>query len=186
MIFNGIEYGGKLGGYTITNHSATKLPQPLASAVGKLTSGELAGFGARYTPIWYLGAAVTNGKNYALVCEQLRTTKNATKKIVVVIVNIPPSGATTGEGATISQVIDENTAIFDDELLANFKKANAKLTGVEYTPILLFGQQVAKGMNYYIVSQAQVQRPGTEAYGVMVKMNVFQNDATFVDFKRLK
>ena len=182
MVFGGINFGGKLGSYTITNHSTARLPQALATAVSKLESNELTGVGATYKAVWYLGAQVVNGKNYALVCEKTTSDKDATEEIVVVIINIPPQGAVTGEGAKVVEIIDKNNATFDENLLANFKKAVAKLTGVGYIPILYFGTQVVKGINYFIIAQAKVENP----YAVMVTMNVFEGDAKFVDIKPLR
>ena len=184
MILGGINFGGKLGGWTIVNHSTEHLPQALASAVSALETGELSGFGVRYKAIWYLASQLVNGSNHMLVCKQTRSDKDATQKIVVVVLNIPATGAITGEGATIREVIEDADLVegvkSDAKLLENFNKAKVKLTGVGYTPVMFVGDQLVKGTNYFIVTEALLSRPGSEPYAVMVKLNVFGDEADFV------
>ena len=192
MIFGGITFGGKLGGWNITNYSAKNLPQPLASATSDLMTGELTGFGANYMPIWYMANQLVNGTNHLLICKQTRTTREPVKKIVAVNLNIPPSGAITGKGVTIREIIEDTDLVEgvgpDVNLLQKFEIAATKngRVGCSFKPILYVGSQVVKGINYFIVAEANINRPGVDPYAVLIKMNVFQDNPEFVEIVHLQ
>ena len=188
MLLGGITLGGKLGGFEFSNHSAKNLPQALASAVTDLFYGEKTKLGASYVPLWYLGSQLVNGRNYSLICEQTRSTKDFEKRIVAVIINIP-AGNIDGSNASIVEVIDDADLIEGSNANENVKKyfddAIGGLIGVEYTPVLYVGQQLVKGVNYFVIAQAKVIYPDSEPYAVMIKFNVFQGNSTLVEIEKL-
>ena len=182
MLLGSITAGGKLTGYQLTNHSANQLPQALASAVNRLFDGEGKLLGATYKPIWYIGSQQVNGKNHLLICEQSNSSKNASKRIVGVVINITADDI-DGSKASIVEIIDDAELIegtdLDINLREKFKNALNTLFGVQYTPILYVGSQIVKGTNYYVVAEAKIVRPDADPYAVMICFNVF-NDSTIV------
>ena len=188
MKFGGIEFGGKLGGYELINQSTEKLPQDLASAVGKVF-GENGMLGATYDPIWYLGTQIVNGTNHLLICLQTRLTKENDKKIVGVVINIP-AGSIGGNDAKIVEVIEDSDLIEGTNLelgiREKFERAMNGLVGVSYKPVMYVGSQVVKGMNYYIVAEARLIYPNSEPYAAMICINEFQGNVGLVGIETLK
>ena len=183
-MFGSITTGGKLGGYKLANHSATQLPQDLATATSYLFDGDGKILGATYKPIWYIGSQLVNGTNHLLICEQTKSTKDAVKRIVAVVINISTDGK-----ASIVEIIDDADLIegtnLDAKLGDKFNDALGKLLGVKYTPILYVGSQIVKGMNYYIVAEARILRNDAEPYPVMICINVFDDIAVVISIERL-
>ena len=181
MKFGGLNFGGKLGGWNLINHSATRLPEDLASV-------ELVNIGAKFEPIWLLASQIVNGINYMLVCEVTRTTLHQNKSIAVVVVNIP-AGSIGGKGATIREVIQDVDLVEgvpdDIPLEEYFQKALGNLTGVSYKPVMYVGSKITKGVNYSIIAEAQLIYPNSEPYAVAVEINVFQDEVSVVDIKKL-
>lgn len=181
MKLGGITRGGTLGGWNIVNIPATRLPEDLASA-------QLALFGAKFNPIWYVGNQLVNGMNHMLICEVTRSTKNADKVIAAVIVNIP-AGCFDGSKATIVRVIEDVDLVEgvpnDVNVKKYFDEVLGKLQGVGYKPILYCGSKVTKGVNYIAFYQALTMYPGSEPYGVIVEINVFQDNPTLVSIEKL-
>lgn len=189
MTLGSLNFGGKLGGYTLANHSAKQLPQSLATAVNLLFDGEGKMLGATYKPLWYLGSQIVNGKNHALICEQTRITGNSSKRIVVVVINIP-AGDIDGSKATIVEVIDDAELVegtnLDLHLKDLFKTALSSMLGMQYTPVMYVGSQVVKGINHYIVAEARIVRPDSDPYAVMICLNVFEDSAIVTGIEKLE
>lgn len=171
MKFGEIELGGTLGGYEIINQPADNLPQDLASAIGVVNSNPL--LGATYNPLWIWGKQVTNGVNYLLIAEDIRSTKNKDKSIVGLVINIPPGeGAIKGDGAKIVRVIDGEKLPETVELA--FNDVVKELRGVSYKSVIYLGKQTVRGENHYVLCEAKVIYPGTEPYAVVLGINIFE------------
>lgn len=169
MQFGNIKLGGRLGGFTIINQPADKLPQDLATAIPTLCPG--------YVPLWYMGTQLVNGVNHAVVCS-----RNNESEIVMVIINIPPNSI-GGKGASIVSILD--SADLFGNLKDLFDEALNGLVGVTYKPIAFLGEQLVKGMNYFILTEAKVVYPDAKPYPAIVEINVFQNKATLLGIERL-
>lgn len=180
MKLNGIEFGGRFGGHKIINQPADKMPQDLASAIGVINS---LNYGATYEPIWYVSNQLVNGMNHVLICKELRSTKDFDTMIVGLIVNIPP-GSVDGKGAKIVEIIEE--AKLDEEVRIAFNDARKQLLGNEYKAILHMGNQVVRGMNYYIVCQAKGNYSNAQPYAVMLVVNSFSGVNTVVAVERIE
>ena len=164
------------GGYELVNKPASHLPQDVASAVGIVNGGLL---GATYQPIFYVGKQAVNGMNHMLICEEIRTTKNRSKAIVALIINIPPGeGAARGENARVVRIIEE--ADMPENVQAIFSAAEKQLAGVSYKPVAYIGSQVVKGVNHYFVCEARVIYPGAEPRAVIMGVNVFDGNISIV------
>lgn len=169
MKFGDVKLGGKLGGYTIVNQPADKLPQDLATAIPDLCPG--------YIPLWYMGTQLVNGMNHAVVCS-----RNNASEIVLVIINIPPNSV-GGKGASVVSITD--SADLFGTLGQIFTEALNGLVGVTYKPIAFLGEQVVKGVNYFILAEAKIVYPDAKPYPAIVEINVFQNKASLVGIERL-
>ena len=177
MKFGEIELGGTLGGYEIINKPANQLPQDVASAIGIINSNPL--LGATYNPLWLWGKQVVNGVNYLFIAEDIRSTKNKDKSIVVLVINIPPGeGAIKGEGAKIVRII-ENEKLSEPVELA-FTEAIKGLCGVSYKPVVYMGKQIVRGENHYILCEAKVLYPGAQPRAVIVGINIFEDKPSIV------
>jgi hypothetical protein len=178
MRLGGIEFPeGGLGGWTLCNYPANELPQELATAIVTINMNLL---GASYTPIRVLGTQVVNGTNYLLLAKIVRTDLEHTTDIVLMVVNIP-AGDITGEKATLVDVI--NQAELPADVQDVFDDAIGALHGVNYTPLLYVGSQVVKGLNYYIICEAQVVYPGAIPTAVIVCVNTFEGKNTVVSIE---
>lgn len=182
MKFGGINYGGRLGGWHLINKSCDMMPQDLASV-------DFTSFGAKYEPVWLVAEQIVNGKNYMTICKITRSDEKQTVLYAGVIINIP-AGSVGGKGATIVQVIEDIDLVegvpvdLVDQLKGYFKTATKKLQGVGFTPILYLGQKVVKGINYYVFAEAKIMYPNSEPYGVLLEINVINNDATVTAIER--
>ena len=182
MKFGEIELGGTLGGYEIINQPADTMPQDLASAIGIVNSNPL--LGATYNPLWIWGKQLTNGVNYLLIAEDIRSTKNKDKSIVGIVINIPPGeGAIKGEGAKIVRVI-ENEKLSEEVELA-FAEVTKELRGVSYKSVIYLGKQPVKGDNHYILCEAKTIYPGAQPYAVILCINIFDGKCSVVSIVHL-
>jgi hypothetical protein len=169
MACGAIELGGAFGGYEIDSRPASSMPEVVASAIVEATSNGV--LGVILEPLWYIGSQLVNGTNYLLVCKATRSTYRKDTAIVLVTINVPPSGAVDGSGATIVSIKDE--ADLTPELEVIFNTAMMDLVGVEYKPVAYVGKQVVKGINYYFICEAKGVYPGAEPYAALVCINVF-------------
>lgn len=183
MQFGAIEFGGKLGGYKIANHSTNQLPQDLASAIDSLFNDEKI-LGAQYSPLWYIGSQIVNGTNHLILAKQTRLTKDFSTRIVAIVINISTSGQ-----ASIVEIIDDSDLIEgslpDMNLKSYFLNAIQGLIGVSYTPILYIGSQIVKGVNFYIIAESKIVRNGSDPYPSIITINVFQNESTLIGIEPL-
>lgn len=175
MKFGEIKLGGRFGGYTIINEPANRLPQDLASAVYGVCEDK------EYTlvPIHYYGTQLVNGMNHMLVCEKVQNDKY---QIVVAIINIPPNSI-GGKGAKLVAILDK--ADLYGALKTAFDGQLKNLCGVGYHPVAYMGEKVVKGVNHYILCEANLQYPGSRPYAVVVEINIFGSDANVTGIERL-
>ena len=178
MNFGGIELDQKLGGYEIVNKPATSLPQDVATAMGKINEGLL---GASYLPIWYVGHQVVNGMNHLLICQQVKTTKNADQAVVALTLNIPAGNF--GDQATVVDITEETN--LSEDLQYAFDMAVRPLVGVVYKPLAFVGKQVVKGVNLYFICSARRVYPGSKPYAAMVCVNQFEGAFVVVSIEPL-
>lgn len=184
MKFGGLQFGNKLGGWTIINQPATSLPEDLASA-------DLTILGIKYEPIWLVGKQIVNGTNYMLVCKVTRTTRENKPFIAVVIINFPP-GSIGGKGASVVSVIEDTDLVEGvpleegENLKKYFEEVTGQLKGVGFTSLVYVGYKITKGKNYYVIAEARTIYPDAEPYAVIVEFNVFQENATLVSIERLE
>lgn len=175
MKFGEIKLGGRFGGYNIINEPADRLPQDLASAIVGVCMDK------KYSlhPIHYYATQVVNGVNHMLVCEKA---ENGRYSIVVAIINIPPNSI-GGQGATIVDLLEK--ADLYGALKTAFDGPLKNLCGVGYHPVAYMGEKVVKGVNHYILCEANLQYPGSRPYGVVAEINVFGSDANVTGIERL-
>ena len=172
-----------LGGWTLKLESAEKLPQPLASAFGKLYGEK---FGTSYQAVYYVGTQIVNGTNHMLIVERTKLVSGGktVKDFAVSVINIPV-GDVRGEKAKIVSEKDATDFVLRDEIETGVKKAFAGFTGAIHKPILELGTQVVKGVNHHFICESQVVYPDAEPYLTHVAINNFQNNWTIVEIERL-
>ena len=177
--FGGIELGGTLGGYEIVNIPATKLPQDVASAVSNLNTNLL---GATFNPIWYIGKQTVNGVNHLFIAEEIRVTKDKNKRIVGLVINVPPGeNAIKGEGATVERIIEsEKLPAGVEEAFATIEKG---IIGVSYNSVMYLGKQTVKGENHYILCEARTIYPYTNPFAAVMCINIFEGKPSLVAVK---
>ena len=169
MACGAIELGGDFGGYDIVSCPATSMPEVVASAITEATSNGVVGVSLE--PLWYIGSQLVEGMNYLLVCKATRSNYRKDTAVVLVTINVPPSGAVDGSGATIVSIKDE--ADLTPELEVIFEAAMEDILGVDYKPVAYVGKQVVKGINYYFICEAKAVYPGAEPYAALVCINMF-------------
>ena len=175
MKFGEITLGGRFGGWTIINEPADKLPQNVASAVVSVCDDK----DYRLVPIHYYATQVVNGVNHMLVCEKIQ---NDTYQIVLAIINIPPNSI-GGKDAKLADLVEK--ADLYGALKVAFEGQLKNLCGVGYHPVAYMGEKVVKGVNHYILCEADLQYPGSRPYPVVVEINVFGSDANVTGIERL-
>ena len=185
-LLGGITLGGKFGGWELINQPADKLPQDLASA-------SVIFFGSRFEPIWILAKQIVNGTNYLLICEATRSTKTEEKRIVGLVLNIPP-GISTGESAKVVEVIE------DDELLEGTEPEDKvkeyldsvlnpngeQLAGVGIKYVLYAGRKITKGVNHVVFAQRNVIGTDSTPEAIVIEFNVFMEKASLYRLEPLK
>lgn len=170
-LLGGIKYGGRFAGYDVVNKSAEQLPQSLASAVTKVLPDA--------TPIWFWGTLVANGTNHLVI---VKDRAGGQTKIKLANINIP-IGDFKGENAKLISLVD--AADLYGNLKEIFDNEMHKLLGVEYKPIAYMGEQVVKGLNHYILCEANPMTLEAEPYAVIVVLNVFQDNTSLVYINEL-
>jgi hypothetical protein len=170
---------GGLGGWKLCNIPANKLPQRLATALVKVNEDLL---GASFLPIRVVGKQVVNGINYMVLCKEVRATAKKDTRIVSLVINIP-AGDITGEQATIVEV--KESAELPDEVQDVFDAAIGSLHGVNYVPLLYVGEQVVKGLNYYVICEATVVYPDAVPKPVLVCVNTFNGVNSVVSIEQI-
>ena len=172
------------------NVAVGKMPQPVATAMGKLNESIL---GAEYTPIAYLGSQVVNGTNHAVLAEQLVVTGKDTKNIVVVIFNEKPGSECTlvsiervlESGGPLGGVKIEVQIGDDIDTVAKgvFETVMAGFVGSDVNPFALLGTQVVRGIEYiFAVELTPVTKDGELNKKVaLVTVNSLTKSANFVD-----
>ena len=141
-------------------------PQKVASAI----SSDLEIIGATYKPVAYLGVQDNvNGTNYAVLAEQTVLCGKDAKNAVMMVFNtkhnsndvslsdirrIVETGGELG-GAQVEITLD-----IPEAAQKAFNAAIAGWTGTNVKPVAYLGQQMTKGMDYFMI--AEVTHPVVE------------------------
>lgn len=179
--FGGITTFDALGGWTLVDSDAERLPQDLASAIGVVFDDD----NEKVVPIYYYGYQLVNGLNHCLVLKRIRN-RNGKIKIdyITVVINIPPKVNGYKEAKLVSKEV-AGEIILSEEAQKAFDAKVKSLTGVGYTPLLEVGTQVVKGINYHIICQALTQYPDSVPYAVRIIINQFGENYHIVEIKRI-
>ena len=172
-----------LGGWTLKLTKADNLPQPLATAFGKLYTEK---FGGSYQPVYYVGTQVVNGTNYMLIAERSKQISGgkSIKDFAIIVINIP-AGDVRAEKASKVYEKDATDFILRDEIEIGFKKATAGFTDVNHKPLLELGEQMVKGKNYHFICESKGFYSDAEPYLTRVAINNFQDNWTIDEIERL-
>ena len=172
-----------LGGWTLVMQSAEKLPQPLASAFGKLFGDSK--FGGSYTAEYYVATQPVNGINHMLIVERTKLISGGktVKDFATVVINIP-AGDIRGEKATIVSEKDATDFVLRD-IEVGVKKALADYTGLSIVPLVEIGEQMVKGINYHFICESRINYTGAEPYLTRVAINNFQDNWTIAEIVKL-
>ena len=180
MRLGGIELdNGDLGGWELCSVPVNALPQRVATAIVAVNNDLL---GASYLPIRLVGTQIVNGENFMFIAKEVRATAKKDTRIVSLVINIP-AGDITGEQATIVEV-KESTEL-PDEVQDVFDAAIGSLHGVNYVPLLYVGEQVVKGLNYYVICEATVVYPNAVPKPVLVCVNTFEGVNSVVSIEQI-
>ena len=179
MILGGITLGGEVGGYTLINEPANRLPQDLATGFAEASEGFV---GSSFNPLFIVGKQLVNGVNYFLIAEQTLVTAKPEKHIVGLIVNIPPAGVDGGDGfgkgAKFVKVIDANEPSVPEDILKIINDNLKNKIGTTHKPIALIGTQIVKGTNYYVVAESQGVYPKAKPFATLITVNKFGSKNT--------
>lgn len=177
-----------VGSWTV-NVALGKMPEPVATAMGKLNESILS---AEYTPIAYLGSQTVNGINYAVLAEQLVITGKDSKNIVTIIFNEKQSECTL---VSIERVLESGGDLggvkievqtgddIDAGAKAIFEKNVAGFVGSDVKPFALLGAQLVRGMDYIFAAElTPVTKDGEANKKVaLVTVNSMSKNVSFVD-----
>ena len=170
------------------NVQVGKAPQQVATAFGNIL-GTL--FGAKYTPIAYLGDQVVNGTNHAVLAEQLVITGEDQKNIVEVVLNEKPGsvGGSDFALAGIKKLIDGGhkfggfqvnvEAPISDEAKKVFDDAFEGFVGSKIEPFALLGTQVVKGVEYAFAATVAPVVPNAQQSVQIIYVNGLTGDIEF-------
>lgn len=173
-LLGGITLGGKYGGYELINQLATSMPQDLASGFYIAQEGFV---GSSFEPIYIVGKQVVNGINYFVIAEQTLVIEHPIKRIVGMVINIPPKSI-GGKNAKIIDIVTSEVPRIPVEIEKPLKEELAKLIGANNKPIALIGTQVVKGTNYFVVGESTAVVPNAEPHAILITLNIFNDEAT--------
>lgn len=179
-ILGSVTLGGELGGWTLINQSANRLPQDVASGFSNAQEGLV---GASYNAIFYVARQLVNGFNHLIIAEETRTTKNADKRIVAIVLHIP-MGDIGGKNAKFINIVSADEATIPEDVLTLFNASTKKLIGAVHKPVVYIGSQLVKGINYYVVCETNTSTLKARPYATVATLNVF-NGKTTIKFDRL-
>ena len=174
------------GGWNIKVSSG--MPQQVATAFPNIL-GKL--FGATYTSIAYLGSQVVNGTNHAVLAEQLVTTGEDTKNVVLVILNEKPGSIGGADFALVSitpvvdgggkfggVAIDVKTEI-PEEVKKIFDNAFEGFVGSNVVPFAFIGTKVVKGIEYKFAATVSPVVPDPTTTVQIVTVNGLTKEIKF-------
>jgi hypothetical protein len=141
--------------------------------------------GADYIPVAYIASQIVAGKNHLILCKTAPVVAEPVYHYALVtiyedlndnaeITNVLESpveapAATDGEGNVLVGGWEEpETPVLTDEAKAALTKASGTLTGAEYEPVALLGEQIVAGTNYMILCKATPTVPNAESYYIIV------------------
>lgn len=136
--------------------------------------------GADYELLACLGTQVVAGTNYALLCSVRAVSPDAEPSFTVAYVYADLQGGAellgfrdltpNGEFVQDAQAPVGGWQVPAEEAdgLAAFEKAMEGLTGVNYVPIRVIGEQLVSGTNYCVLTQATTVYPGAAPYCALV------------------
>ena len=174
QVLDGITLGGQLGGWTLVNQPANMLPQELASGF-QIAQEEYVG--GKIEPLYYVGKQMVNGTNHLFIAELTQFIGKVYKHIVAVIVNVPLNSI-GGKGTKIVRIIDSHSPEVAPELCALIAAGTKDLLGTTHKPLIFIGEQVVKGVNYYIITESKVNRPDEYPYAGIATINIFNGEVT--------
>lgn len=164
-----------LGAWTV-NVSTGPIPQEIATAFGKVTNL----LGAKYEYLAHLGSQVVNGINHAILAEQTILDQDATKNIVIVVLNIRQGDISL---VGIQHVLDGSPSTFKGgivvkglvppsaEAMADFKVATEHFVGSDIKPFAQLATQVVKGINYFLAAEVTPVYPNAKKTVDIVMVN---------------
>lgn len=173
-LLGGITLGGKYGGYELMNQPATSMPQDLASGFYIAQEGFV---GSSFEPLFVVGKQVVNGINYFVIAKQTLVLEKSIKRIVGMVINIPPASI-GGKNAKIIDIVTSEVPRIPVEIEKQLKEELLKLVGANNKPIALIGTQVVKGTNYFIVGESIPVVPNAEPHAILITLNIFNEEAT--------
>lgn len=164
---NASEAGPVVGGWAVPE--SFEITDEQRAAFEKATADLI---GADYELIACLGRQVVAGTNYALLCSGRAVAPDAAPFFSVAYIYADLQGGAkllgfrglTPNGEFVQDPLAPmgGWQVPADEAdgLAAFEKAMEGLTGVNYVPIRVIGEQVVSGMNYCVLTQSTVVYPG--------------------------
>lgn len=180
MYLGSIEIDDNLGGYEMICAPADRLPQDVATGIGKINGGLL---GATYQPILYVGRQIVNGTNHLLIAREIRVTQHKNQEIVAIVIHIP-NGDTGAKKAKMVKIIEETE--LPSEAKHAFDSAYADIVGAIYRPLVYVGSQITKGINHYVICSMRVPVPGAQPRAVLVGTNSMNDHHCFVSVEDLE
>ena len=163
---------GLLGGWTVTD--SPEVTDEVRTLFDQAMEGLV---GVSYEPEAYLATQVVAGRNHALFCRARAVTPEAKPYFAVVYIYedlnkkaqiteirpLTPDGRSDENAGTAGTLAGGWSVPESQEKgLTAFGKATEKLLGVDYTPVLVTGEQVVKGMNYSVLCRAAAVTPAAE------------------------
>lgn len=163
------------------------MPQKVATAMSKLSETLL---GAEYTPIAYLGEQLVNGRNHAVLAEQVVTTGRDTKNIVMLIFNEKPN-AMEATLVSIERVVESGAPMggihvndtFDatPDAQTAWNEAFNGFVGSKVEPFAYLASQVVKGTNYIFAATVTPVIPDAETSIAIVTINPMTGTLAFAN-----
>ena len=160
--------GTPLGGWSAPE--SFEITEEQRDAFGEATQGMM---GVSYEPIACLGRQVVSGTNYALLCRSLAIVPDAKPYYTVAYIYINLQGEAqllgfrdmTPNGEFVQDAAGGllgGWSVPEDQAdgMAAFEKAMEGLTGVNYVPVQVIGQQIVSGTNYCVLTQSTTVYPG--------------------------
>ncbi len=163
------------------------MPQKVATAMSKLSETLI---GAEYTPIAYLGEQLVNGRNHAVLAEQVVTTGRDTKNIVMLIFNEKPNAMeatlvnierVVESGAPMGGIHVNDTFDATPDAQAAWNEAFNGFVGSKVEPFAYLASQVVKGTNYIFAATVTPVVPDAETSVAIVTINPMTGTLAFAN-----
>ena len=167
-LLGGITLGGKYGGYELINEPIiSRMPQALATGFYQAQEGFV---GSSFDPIYLVGKQVVNGINYFVIAKQTLILAKPIKRIVGLIINIPPVNSEDKRARIVDVVTTEEPRI-PEELKGKISEGLKGLVGATHKPVAFIGSQVVKGTDSYVVAESTPVVPNAEPKATLIIVN---------------